>query len=303
MVIPVYNSHDSLELLTSRIDAMFKTQSTRYEVVFVDDCSPDGSWEILKKIKCQYAEKVKIIRLRKNSGQHNAILCGFAKARGEIIVTMDDDLQNPPEEIPRLIASVEEGYDLAIGAYDSKKHARVRNFGGMLIDSIQRRIFRLPPDFQLTSFRAIRRPVIELVISMGGVFPYVTCMLLSNVSSYVNVPVRHEPRSFGRSNYNLKRSLRLAANLIISYSNYPLYFVGIICVSAFLFSVTFASFVFIRAFLGGGFLTGWASTIIFLSFFNVILILCLLICLVYISQINQQLTRTRISYSIREIHE
>jgi polyisoprenyl-phosphate glycosyltransferase len=172
-----------------------------------------------------------------------------------------------------------------------------------MIDTLQRWMFKLPGDFQLTSFRAIKRPVVDLVCQLGGTFPYITCMLFSNAASYVSVPVRHEPRQYGPSNYTIKRSLSLAANLLISYSPYPLYLVGFLCAIAFLFCATFGMMTLLNVLLYGTSVPGWASTVLIITGFNAITLLALLIVMIYIVRINQQLTRTRIGYAISEIYE
>ncbi len=303
IVIPVYRSESSLPILVSRLITVSKEMRRDFEIVLVDDHSPDNSWEVLKKLKNGYGKSLKIVRLLTNHGQHNAILCGFNLSTGQIVVTMDDDLQNPPEEIPKLVNAIESGYDLAIGDYDSKKHSYARNSSGRLVDWIQRKIFNLPKGFQLTSFRAATRAVIESVCRMGGVFPYITAMLFSNASRYTNVKVRHDVRQFGKSNYTIKRGLRLAANLILSYSSYPLYFVSLLCAMSFLFSAGYGFFVLLKILIYGSSVPGWASIMIALSFFNALTLLSCLIIILYISRINQQITRTRVSYSIAELHE
>lgn len=302
VVIPAYRSAKSLPELVSRLETVLTSCCADFEIVIVDDASPDDTWQVLLALK-KDRSKLKIIRLLRNSGQHNAILCGFSVAKGDIVVTMDDDLQNPPEEVPKLIQAIEEGYDLAIGAYDSKKHSAGRNLGGKFIDEIQRHIFRLPRDFQLTSFRAIRKIVVDNVVNMGGVFPYVTSMLFSHTSSYVNVPVRHEPRRYGRSNYNLKRSLLLALNLILSYSSYPLYLVVALCLLALGASAGLGLFVVWKAYWDSGLVPGWASTLSAISFFNGLILLVLVIHSIYLSRLNQQITRSRVSFTIGEIHD
>jgi polyisoprenyl-phosphate glycosyltransferase len=303
VVIPVYNSAGSLEVLTERLMAALEALGRSFEVIFVEDCGPDRSWEVLKKLKALYPRRIRITRLLRNSGQHNAILCGFSLCRGEVVVTMDDDLQNPPEEIPKLIQAIDSGYDLAVGAYDSKKHNALRNTSGDLIDSVNRRIFGLPPDFRLTSFRAIRSVVVKNACQMGGVFPYVTSMLLSHTSKCVNVPVRHDPRLIGKSNYNLKRSLLLAANLIFSYSTLPVTVVGWLCAVAFLFSLGFGTFVLISVLARGITVPGWASTMVIVSFFNALILLSLFIFGLYVSRLNQQITRSRVSFTMSELHD
>jgi glycosyltransferase involved in cell wall biosynthesis len=303
VVIPVYKSEQSLGILVPRLIAVFQNMGREPEIVLVDDASPDNSWTVLKQLKNQHGKTLKIARLLTNRGQHNAILCGLSLSTADQVVTMDDDLQNPPEEIPKLIEALERGYDLVIGAYASKKHGSLRNLGGRLIDATIRRIFGLPRGFQLTSFRAAKRVVIASVLQMSAVFPYITCMLLSNSSNYANVAVRHEPRQFGRSNYRLKQSLYLAANLVFSYSSYPLYFVGLLCLVAFLFSTLIGFRTIYRTLAYGVAVPGWASTIVIVSFFNGLILLCLSIFGLYLLRLHQQITRTRVSYTISELYE
>jgi glycosyltransferase involved in cell wall biosynthesis len=301
VVIPAYESRDSLPLLIARLNAVLNRTGQPFEIIVVDDSSADDTWECLKVLKQIYPQ-LKIIRLLRNSGQHNALLCGLSLAKGSIVITMDDDLQNPPEEVPKLIAAIQKGYDLAIGAYDSKQHSPSRNVAGKLIDGVQRRIFHLPSDFQLTSFRAVRKVVVDNVLTMGGAFPYITSMLLSHTSRCVNVPVHHEPRHFGSSNYNLKRSVLLAFNLLLSYSPYPLYLMAALCFGAFSVSIGISTWVLFRSVIGST-MPGWASTVIAISFFNAWILLALMIHGLYLSRMNQQITRSRVGFTIGELHE
>jgi glycosyltransferase involved in cell wall biosynthesis len=303
VVIPVYRSEESLRILVERLLIVFEKMQQAVEIVLVDDASPDNSWTVLKQLKAEHGKILKIARLLRNRGQHNAILCGLSLTTGEVMVTMDDDLQNPPEEIPKLLEAIEEGYDLVIAAYDSKKHPAVRNVGGLLIDRTIRRIFGLPDGFQLTSFRATRRTVVDAVLQMSGVFPYITCMLLSNASNHKNAQVRHEPRLFGKSNYHLKQSFYLAANLILSYSSYPLYLVGSLCLIAFMFSILIGARAIFMVLAYGAAVPGWASTVVIVSFFNGLILLCLSIFGLYLLRLHQQITRTRVSYTVSELHD
>ncbi len=268
----------------------------------MDDCSTDDTWKILKKIK-ENKPYIKIIRLLRNSGQHNAILCGFSIAKGDIIVTMDDDLQNPPEEVPKLIAAIQEGFDIAIGAYKNKKHSLVKNIAGRAIDYIQRRIFNLPKNFQLTSFRAIRKIVVDNVVEMNSIFPYITSMLLLHTDKYVNVPVRHDSRYFGKSNYNFLKNLRLAFNLLLNYSSYPLYFVIIFCFTACSLSIGLGSWVLWETLTGNSTIPGWASTLTAISFFNGLILIALVMQSLYLSRLTQQISRSRVSFTVVEMHE
>lgn len=303
IVIPVYRAAAALDELIERLMAVLEGVAGGGEIVLVDDCSPDDSWPVLTRLKARHPRHLRIVRLQRNSGQHNAILCGFSVVRGQVIITMDDDLQNPPEEIPKLLEKISQGFDLVIGAYEEKQHSSVRNASGGLVDRVIRLMFNLPSDFQLTSFRAVRRPVVDNVKEMGGVFPYVTTMLFSHTSKYANTLVRHDPRKHGTSNYNLTRSVRLAGNLLLSYSTLPVMLVGFLCLGAFAFSVVFGTWVLIRALLQGSAVAGWASTIVVLSFFNATTLMCMFIFAMYLSRMNQQLTRSRVSYTIAELHD
>jgi glycosyltransferase involved in cell wall biosynthesis len=301
IVIPAYQSSVSLPILIVQLEGVLDALGQEFEIIVVDDGSPDRTWETLRTLK-QAHPRLRIARLVRNSGQHNATLCGFGLARGSIVVTMDDDLQNPAEELPKLIAAIHDGYDLAIGAYGRSGRRLGRNLGGELIDALQRRMFGLPPEFQLTSFRAVRKAVVDNALSMGGVFPYITAMLLSHTSRVVNVPVRHEPRPFGRSNYNLTRSGLLACNLLLSYSRYPLYLLAALCCISVAFSIGVGTWVlWLR--LVGTTLPGWASTVIVMSVFNGAILLALVVHGLYLFQITQQISRSRVGYTIGELHE
>jgi polyisoprenyl-phosphate glycosyltransferase len=302
VVVPVFNSEETIASLVERTCAVLAAQGEVMELVLVDDCSRDGSWTAMKEAK-RLGNPLRIARLAKNSGQHNALLCGFSLASGDIVVTMDDDLQNPPEEIPKLVAAIRSGFDLAIGAYERKQHPAGRNLGGRMVDQVLRRIFELPAGFQLTSFRATRRSVVDSVSAMSGPFPYVTAMLLSHASRRANVPVRHEPRRVGRSNYSLSRSLSLAFNLLLNYSPYPLYFVVALCLGALGVSFALGSRVLWNVLLYGTSVPGWASMMIAISFFNGLILLALVVQGLYLLRVNQQLTHSRVGYTISEIHE
>jgi dolichol-phosphate mannosyltransferase/undecaprenyl-phosphate 4-deoxy-4-formamido-L-arabinose transferase len=303
VVVPVYRSEQSLAELVSGLVDVLGAMERPFEIVLVDDCSPDNSWRELVRLREKFGKVVRPARLLTNSGQHNAILCGFSLVTGDVVVTMDDDLQNPPDQVPLLVAAIDQGYDLAIGAYERKMHDRVANTKGRTIDWLQRRMFSLPSTFQLTSFRAIRRSVVDAVNQMGGSYPYITSMLLSNVSKYVNVPVRHEPRKFGASNYNFRRGISLAANLLLSYSTYPVIFVAIVCAITFLISMSYGAWVVYSYIRYGTSMAGWASIVVAMSFFNGMILLCLFIQSVYLSRLNTQLTRSRHAYRIGELPE
>ncbi len=303
VVIPVYRSERSLGPLVERLDAVLGQMDYDAEVVLVDDRSPDESWRVMVDLKERYPGLLKIARLERNGGQHNAICCGFTLCKGDIVVTMDDDLQNPPEEIPKLVAAVESGFDLAIGAYDSKKHSKGRNLGGQLIDGVLRRIFGLRSDFQLTSYRAVKGAVVRRLRHVNTPFPYVTALLFSNAATRTNVPVRHDARPFGQSNYSLRNSVSLALNLLLNYSLIPLQFVGAMVLFSVVLTGVFGLITLVRGLMGEVSIQGWASTIVLICTVGTQMMFSMLILLIYVTRINHQLNVPVMKQAIEEFHD
>lgn len=302
VALPVYKSEKTLPILIPRLITTIRGMGHDAEIVCVDDCSPDGSWGVLTDLKRAHSE-LKIVRLARNSGQHSAILCALTLSTGDIIVTMDDDLQHPPEEVPKLVRAVEEGPELVVGSYDGKKHSKMRNLSGGFIDALIRRIFKLERSFELTSFRALSRPLVDRVKGTFTTYPYITALLLSHSSSILNVPVRHEPRSEGKSNYTLYKSIKLAANLLFSYSSYPALFITGMCGLVFVLLGIYSIYVLRMALTTGATLPGWASTILAVTFLNGLVLFGLAVMSFYISRMYLQITGLRRAYSIERIHE
>jgi hypothetical protein len=302
VVIPVYKSSRSLPELVQRLTDVLGPTGREYELILIDDASPDDSWPVLERLRGEHGDHLKIATLARNHGQHDALLCGFSLATGEVVVTMDDDLQNPPEEVMRLVGAIDEGFDLAIGAYPTKQHGRARNRGGQLIDRLIRRMFRLPPEFSLTSFRAMEGRIAREAVAMTGVYPYVTCMLLSHSARPTNVAVRHDARKYGASNYTLRRSLSLAANLLFSYSTAPVGAVALVSGAAVIGALLVAVIVLALA-VSKSTVPGWASVVLAMAVGNAITLGCLTILAIYVGKISRHLSGARVTPLIRSIHE
>lgn len=268
IVIPCYRSAASIPELARRLVAALTTAGHAHEILFIDDASPSpATWTAIRQTRSEFPDTVRGCRLATNVGQHNAIQCGFAQLSPgvEVVVTMDDDLQHRPEDVPALVQAVDEGADLAIGAYDVKQHAGWRNLGGRITDGALRRLFGLPSGFQLTSFRAIRRFATDDVLENRSRYSYLSAALLSATCHRVNVPVSHEARVEGRSGYSLATSAELAANLFLSYSRWPLYMVVGLFAASFLGTSAIMAWAFIRWLVADHAPEGWASTIMVLG--------------------------------------
>jgi glycosyltransferase involved in cell wall biosynthesis len=221
VVIPVYRSEATLELLFQRLIPSLDALGRSYEVVLVEDGSPDDSWSTLESLQRRHPDRVVAIQLMRNSGQHNALMCGFRHARGEFVITMDDDLQNPPEEIPRLLEEIEKSdCDLVYGNYADKKHNSFRNLGSLVVNRFYRTVFRT--QVTVTSFRVIRRPLLDAIHRCNQSFIFLDGLLAWNTQRVGSVLVAHHPRPLGQSTYSIGKLVTLSINLFTSFSLIPL---------------------------------------------------------------------------------
>lgn len=227
VVIPVYNSAEILPLLIGRLRKVLDALHLTYELVLVEDGGPDHSWQVLSALQLEDPEHVVAVQLMRNYGQHNALMCGFRHARGRLIVTMDDDLQHPPEEIPKLIEAITAGdLDLVYGCYDKKKHPLLKNAGSAVVNIFFRHVFRLP--VTVTAFRIFRRELLEAILSYTRPFTYIDGLLAWNTRRVDKITVEHHPRTIGKSGDSLSKMVNLALNLFTNFSLVPLQAVSLI---------------------------------------------------------------------------
>jgi polyisoprenyl-phosphate glycosyltransferase len=254
-------SADTLHELARRLCLVMDGAGADYEIVFVDDGSSDNSWEVLQVLRAAQPERVVTVQLMRNYGQHNALMCGFRHARGEYIVTMDDDLQNPPEEIPKLIATLKQGdFDLVYGNYGGKKHSAWRNLSSGVVNAFYRRVFR--SSITVTSFRIIRRALLQSIFSYDLNFTFVDGLLAWNTQRIGQVVVAHRPRARGRSGYSLTKLVILALNLFTNFSLLPLQMVSLVGLLTALLGLAVAVMYLVRYLLQEITVPGYASTII-----------------------------------------
>lgn len=221
VIIPVYNSEKTLEELFKRIINIFSYLDKSFEVVFVDDGSNDDSWNILKDIKVKNQETVKAIKLSKNFGQHNAIFCGLGFAEGNYIITIDDDLQTPPEEIPKLInAMSSENSDMVYGYYKNKKHSIFRNAGSSMLKKTGKLLKKSHGEG--SSFRLFTKELSEKILTHSQNFVFIDELLLWYTDDISFCAVEHMKRKEGKSGYSNIKLINLALNLMIYYSAIPL---------------------------------------------------------------------------------
>lgn len=220
IVVPVFNSEASLEELFMRLSEVMDAESKSFECIFVDDGSQDKSWDVLKKIRKERPGNITVIRLAKNFGQHSATFCGFSFAKGNYIITIDDDLQCPPEEIPKLIRTMEEqDADLVYGIYRKTKHSLYRNIGSKSFKSISR---LLGGPKHGSSFRLVEKAVIDKILAHNQNFIFIDEILNWYTDDVIYTVVEHHKRKFKRSGYSSRKIWGMVANIMYYYSTAPL---------------------------------------------------------------------------------
>lgn len=300
VVIPVYNSEKNLDELYERLTKVLSQITDSYEIILVDDYSRDNSYKKMKELREKDA-LVKIIQLSKNFGQHNAIMCGLQYAGGKYNIIMDDDLQNPPEEIPKLYyTSKETNSDAVIGRYIKKEHSLLRNLGSYFISLSYKKIFKNKKLLRMSNFKILKRELAEKVISNKNPNPVLGALMFMCSSNIINIDIEHHKRKYGKSNYNLANGFKLAFDLLINYSTIPLKFVSMLgslcCTISLLWGLT----IFIRKLQGFITIPGWSTIIIVILFFSGLNMLVFGIIGEYLARFSRELSHYP-QYVIHEI--
>lgn len=289
IIIPVFNSEGSIKEVVERIVDVMESEQFSYEIVLIDDASKDTSWEKILELG-KGNKNIIGFQLLKNSGQHSANLCGFRHSKNEIIITMDDDLQNPPEEIPKLVKLINDGKDLVFGEFASKKHNLFRSIGSKVINKFNKRIFNVQSDVTLSNFRAVDRTVIDLVCSENHLKPYIPGLLLKYSQNIGGVSVHHDKRKLGKSNYTFRKLISLVFDLLFQHSTIPLRLASIIGLLSSLFVLIFGVYTLFRSLISGIAIPGWASIAILLSLSSGLIIMIMSVIGEYLIRILNQVS-------------
>ncbi len=221
VVIPVYNEAANLPTLWRRLEPVMATSGYDYEVIFIDDGSVDVSLNLLRDI-ASHDPHVRVVELARNFGQHSAILAGFSKCRGEIVVTLDADLQNPPEEIPRLIAAIEAGNDVVGGWREERQDSSYRRMASRLHNYLTSMIVGVSMHDYGCMLRAYRKHLVDTVVACDEKFAFVPALANSFAKRVAEIPVAHAERAAGESKYSIFKLAHLSVNLITGFSNFPI---------------------------------------------------------------------------------
>lgn len=300
-IIPVYNSQASLDELSRRLSQVLESLSQAYEIIFVNDGSHDESWMVLSKLADTH-NHVKAVNLMRNFGQHNALLAGIRLAQHQIIVTLDDDLQHPPEEIGKLLDQLDRGYDVVYGAPEEETHQFARNIASQMTKLAFQSIMKVKVARKISAFRVFRTPLRKAFDNFNAPHPSVDVLLSWATTRFSFVYVKHNERAQGTSNYNFWKLFSHAMNMMTGFSTMPLRMASILGFTFTFFGIAVFLYVFIRYLLQGTPVQGFPFLASVISVFSGVQLFVFGIFGEYLARMYSRIME-RPTYIIQEIKE
>ena len=297
VVVPVYDSAESLRELMTRVGETLTKAGSAFEVILVNDGSRDSSWRVIEEL-AKESTWITGIDLMRNYGQHNALLSGIRAATYDVIVTIDDDLQHPPEEIPKLLAKLTEGYDVVYGTPEQERHGLLRDLASRITKLALQSAMGAPIARKVSAFRVFRTPVREAFAGYDSPNVSIDVLLTWGTTRFAAVPVRHEPRRQGVSNYTFWKLLTHALNMMTGFSVVPLQFASFIGFGFALFGVGVLVYVLGRYILQGGSIPGFPFLASIIAIFSGAQLLALGIVGEYLARMHFRVMR-RPPYAVR----
>lgn len=267
ILVPVFNGSATLPELVRRTEVLMNAADLPFEIVFVNDGSADESWATLQGLVREYPF-VRAVDLMRNYGQHNAILCGLRLARYDVSVTMDDDLQNPPEEIPKLLSELDAGFDVVYGVPDVQQHGFGRDLASEITKITLSGTMGASAARNASAFRALRTRLRDGFAGYQGPWVFLDALLTWSTNRFGSVCVRHEARKAGRSGYSLRKLLKHGMNMMTGFSALPLQIASLVGFTFTLFGFALLVYVFTRYFLNGHNVPGFAFLASMIAIFS-----------------------------------
>ena len=267
IVIPVYNSQSTIGLLVDKLIRVLDGYDI--EIILVNDFSQDESHRICMEKYEEYSNLIQYLKLSKNFGEHNAVMAGLNYSKGDYAVIMDDDFQNPPEEVRRIVNEASNRqYDVIYTYYKKKQHHFMRNLGSWFNNKVANYLLDKPKDLYLSSFKCLSRFTIQEIIKYKGPFPFIDGLVLRCTSNIGRIEVKHDYRTEGRSGYTFKKLLRLWLNMFVNFSVIPLRASTFLGFTFSTLGVFLSIIVVIWKLLEPGMQAGWASMMIIVMMFS-----------------------------------
>jgi glycosyltransferase involved in cell wall biosynthesis len=298
VIIPVYNSADTIVSLHRRILSVLTGLVVDYEIIFINDSSGDDSSDIIYRL-AENDSNVVCFDLAKNYGQHNALLCGIRQAKYDFIVTLDDDLQNPPEEIPKLLEKLDQGYDVVYGYPKNEQHGLFRNIASLFTKMALKTTMGISIARHVSAFRVFRTELRDSFSDYKGPFISIDVLLSWGTNSFSALPVNHEQRVEGKSNYTVRKLINHALNMITGFSVLPLQIASIIGLVLSIFGVFILIYVLGRFLLQGSPVPGFPFIASIIAIFSGAQLLAIGIIGEYLARIHFR-TMNKPQYSIRQ---
>lgn len=256
IVIPVCNSEKTIKKIYEKILKVFEDTLYEFEIIMVEDYSKDRSWNEIE-ILTKKDNRVRGIKLAKNFGQHASTLCGINLSKGDFVVTIDDDLEQPPEKIIDLLIEIENGYDVVYGILTNKTHSFWRKISSKLIKLILNLL--IPRLKNYSSMRVISRNIADQLSNFDSPYPIIDGYLTWLTNNYSAIEIKHRQRKVGKSNYSFKSLLFLSRNFIIGFSEGPIQIVSILGIFLSLIGLIYALYIIIQKIIGITIISGYAS--------------------------------------------
>lgn len=298
-VIPCYRSEHTLGGVVSEIkETMEKLDQYSFEIILVNDSSPDNTWQTIQQL-CAENDNIVGINLSKNFGQHAALMAGMRETKGDYVVCLDDDGQTPANEVDKLLDALEEGNDAVYAKYGNKKHSAFRNLGSRVNDLMTRMMLGKPKELYVSSYFGVKRFVVEDMIRYQNSYPYVIGLVLRATKNIVNVDVTHREREEGSSGYTLKKLLGLWFNGFTAFSVTPLRIATVVGVFCAVIGFLYAVYVFVRRLIAPTYVLGFSSLMCVILFVGGMLMIMLGLVGEYIGRIYISLNNSP-QYVVRE---
>lgn len=299
-VIPCYGSETTIEIVVNVIkETLRQRPEYEYEIILVNDCSPDQVWERIRALALSDS-RITGINLAKNFGQHSALMAGYRQCSGDFIISLDDDGQTPASELFTLADKIQEGWDVVYASYEHKMHNRFRNFGTWMNEKMTEALLGKPASLQTTSYFIMKRFIAQEIIRYDNPYPYIEGLIFRATSSIANVPVTHHDRLVGESGYTFRKLLALWFNGFTAFSVKPLRIATVCGFLIALLGFCYGIFIVIRRLVDSTIELGWSSIIASILFIGGLILIMLGLIGEYIGRIYISLNNAP-QYTIREI--